>query len=190
MSLRGVLLLLGTASVGALCNLTGIWQSVGANDPISVFQIGADFWATAQSGFTNASGTVYPNNTAYFSCCGGITGDITESCSLISWHDSNRDQWSRPFRSALLSTGPLTLGVSVPFDGSTASVSTFFFFAAGANTTNLPPALGDGDARAGGSWTGAVDSDTLLLPRCFSPACVVSVNSSTLTLTGLTLQVK
>lgn len=183
------LLAVGASQNEALCNLTGVWQSVGADDPITIVQSGTTFLATAQSGWANVSGTVYQNATAWFGCCGGIVGTITENCSVISWRDSNNDVWARRAQEGTLSTGSLAIGVRVLADGATASITTFYFFAAGANTTNLPPALGDGDARAGGTLAllGGADAQAApLLPRCSSPACSIKTDGRTsLNVSGL-----
>ena len=182
--------IVGSTSGQTLCNLTGTWQSVGADDPISVVQTGATFLATAQNGWTNESGTVFPNATAWFGCCGGMYGSISGNCSVIEWHDAHSDVWARHVQGGTLSTGPLTIGVQVPSDGATAAVTTFFFAAAGANTSNLPPTLGDGDARAGGTLTllgGADAASAPLLPRCSSSSCAIATGSSSLNVSGLTL---
>ena len=182
--------IVGSTSGQTLCNLTGTWQSVGADDPISVVQTGATFLATAENGWTNESGTVFPNATAWFGCCGGMYGSISGNCSVIEWHDAHSDVWARHVQGGTLSTGPLTIGVQVPSDGATAAVTTFFFAAAGANTSNLPPTLGDGDARAGGTLTllgGADAASAPLLPRCSSSSCAIATGSSSLNVSGLTL---
>ena len=81
------------------CNLTGVWQSVGSSDPVTVLEgpTGA-FTATAQSGFTNAAGFAYANGTLYLDCCGpkGIYGAIDTACALITWSDGVGSQWARP----------------------------------------------------------------------------------------------
>lgn len=174
-----------------------MWQSVGANDPITVVQTGSAFLASAQSGFKNATGYVFSNSTCWLDCCAtdGILGLITENCSYIYWDDENRDEWSRnpsDSHAGVLSTGAITIGVTAAADGGTAAVSTFFFFAAGANTTNLPPKLSDGDSRAGGTLIllgGADAAAAPLLPRCASPSCEITGDGkTTLTVSGLVLE--
>jgi hypothetical protein len=94
-----VLLLLLTASAQE-CNVTGVWQSVGSSDPVTVLEhADRSLTATAQSGFTNATGRVLPNGTTvYLDCClpGGIYGSINAACTLISWADGAGSEWSRP----------------------------------------------------------------------------------------------
>jgi hypothetical protein len=97
-------LLLGSAhasgSAGSPCNVTGTWQSVGADDPIVVVEA-ADFSfvATPRSGWSTAPGKIFPSNASLFlDCCSpnGIFGTINSACTLISWDDGVGSQWSRP----------------------------------------------------------------------------------------------
>jgi hypothetical protein len=83
-----------------------------------------------------------------------------------------------------VSTGPLTIGVTAA-PGTFASVSTFSFFAAGAQTINLPPALKNGDQRAGGTWTAALGG-AIALPFCATDgSCKVSSNATSILVEGL-----
>ena len=89
-----------TATVTPPCNVTGTWQSVGgAPDAITVVEgMDATFVASAASGFKNAPGRVYANNTLFLDCCkaGGITGTMNAGCSRIAWADGVGSRWQRP----------------------------------------------------------------------------------------------
>jgi len=132
--------------------LTGTWQSVGADDPITV-AMDADsfaFVASAASGWSNLPGRYFPANSSLtFSCCGGIAGTVDAACQVISWADGNRDQWARGSGQSAAIASPL-LRVGLGFSpGNGPLVDTFAFFGAGNMTINFARAAGG--AQGGGS---------------------------------------
>ena len=83
----------------ASCNVTGVWQSVGVDDPVMVVESAdSSFLATATNGWSNVSGRVFANSTLFLNCCrpGGIFGVINLQCTLIQWDDGVGSQWKRP----------------------------------------------------------------------------------------------
>lgn len=87
------------AAPAVACDLTGVWQSVGADDPITVVDFAnGTFTATARSGFTNARGTQSADGALHLDCCasGGIDGVVNAGCSRIAWYDGVGSQWARP----------------------------------------------------------------------------------------------
>jgi hypothetical protein len=88
-----------TGGVTSPCSLTGTWQSIGANDAVTVAEKSdGNFTATAVSGFTNAPGRHFFNGTLFLDCCrpDGIWGAVDAACALISWDDGVGSEWSRP----------------------------------------------------------------------------------------------
>ena len=182
-----------SASAAAPCNLTGVWQSVGSNDPITVLMDDATFAfvASAASGWANERGQYFPENASLtFSCCGGISGSIggapAPACSVIQWHDANADVWARGARqSAALNTSMYSVGMGFA-PGEPPSVDTFAIFGAGAKTSNFALADSGGTqllpASAGRGGGGAV------APRCAAAGgCTLQQTPSSVTLLGVTL---
>ena len=181
------------AAAAPACNLTGVWQSVGSNDPITVLMDATTFafTATAQSGFSNQPGQYFPANASLtFTCCGGIAGSVDAACDVIQWRDANSDAWARGApQGAALSTPLYTVGLGFG-PGLPPSVDTFAIFGAGAKTSNF--AL-TGQRMAGGSQLlparvgrGAGGDVT---PRCSAGGggCLLHESPASVTLTGIEL---
>jgi hypothetical protein len=137
------------------CNLTGSWN--GGAAVISVVSgVPPTWFATLPGTWAHVPGSYFPsNNSLTFSCCGGITGIINNACDTITWADAHHDVWLRGGGgggSASVSSPLLTVGLGVV--GAAASLTSFSFFGAGANTTNF--ALASGEAAQNGG--------TLLVP--------------------------
>jgi hypothetical protein len=176
-------ILFGISQVEALCNISGTWSSSG--DTIFVTEFSdLTFVANSQIGWKNQTGIIFSNNSISFNCCGGISGSIDETCKEITWNDSNHDHWSRPPRQYSVSTSLLSLGVSILDDGSI-TISTFSFFASGANTSNLPLSVGAGDNTGGSTLLSSITQGLAAVPRCISPECEITSTSTMLTISGL-----
>lgn len=168
------------------CNISGLWTSTG--DTITVLEYSdSSFIANSIIGWKNETGFISSNNTIQFNCCGGITGSIDPTCKEITWNDSNHDSWSRPPREYSVSTSLLSLGVSILDDG-TISLSTFSFFAAGNNTTNLPLTISPGETIGGSSLLASSLQSTSSVPQCLNQTCSVTTTSSIISITNLSLK--
>jgi hypothetical protein len=159
--------------------------SIAASPPASAW------FATLPGTWDRQPGYYYGNGTLTFSCCGGITGSINAACDTISWADAHRDVWQRRGPAARGSIASPLLSVGFGSVGAAASLDTFSFFGAGANTTNF--ALASAQATQNGG--------TLLVPSglrgtgggAVSAACGASCSAASspalATMTGLTLSI-
>ena len=181
-----------SAGASAPCNLTGVWQSVGADDAITVLMDGASFSfvASAASGWSNQRGQYFPANARLtFECCGGIAGSVDAACGLIQWRDANADAWARGApQSAALSTPMYSVGMGFLSPSGPPSIDTFAIFGAGAKTSNFAltgARMAGGTqllpASAGRGRGGAVAAS------CAAGGCVLQEAPGSVTLSGVAL---
>jgi hypothetical protein len=185
------LLFLATApSLSSGCNLSGVWYG-GSPTPITVTLGPAPTWYASLPGiWKNAPGTYTPaNNTVTFSCCGGISGTIDDACSTIMWADANHDAWRRAASSsASISSIFFTVGLGV--EGAAASLNSFSFFGAGANTTNF--ALSASATQNGGTIlvpAGLAGSGAGAVSALCNAGCAVTATPALASITNLTLSI-
>jgi hypothetical protein len=173
-----------------VCNLTGLWFG-DSPAPITVDLGTPPSWFASLGGvWTNEPGTYTPaDGSLTFSCCGGISGSIDASCSTITWSDAHHDVWRRASSSsASISTPFFTVGLGV--EGQAATLNSFSFFGAGANTTNF--ALAGGATQNGGTMlvpAGLAGTGGGAVSASCGAGCSVSSTPTRASLTNATLSI-
>ena len=191
---RALLAAAGVRAAGAACNLSGTWFGAGSDDPITITTQAPPAWSATLAGvWRDQPGTFdAATNALSFSCCGGIVGTIDAACAAISWRDAHADAWARggAARAAAVSSPLLSAGVNVSASGA-ASLGTFSFFGAGANTTNFALPSSGGAARGGGGTllvpAGLAGSGAGAVSATCGPGCALAAAPARVVLSNLTI---